>query len=116
MRFLDENAVVHKSPPFSRSRPGSGGVRHGPEHAKSVFHITGFQTQNTLHGDQNVPCYQSQLRGRIIRPGYSPTSDWDFRAFGALERVSNDTSTGLVHTAFPLHSVRVEKSHLFCGG
>ena len=38
-----------------------------PEHAKSTFHIPGFQTQNSLHGDQKYPCYQFQLETRIVR-------------------------------------------------
>lgn len=64
--------------PFSRFPvviiQSSGGVRHGPEHAKIVFHTPGFQTQNALHGDQNVPAINSYWKGRITRPGYAPTS------------------------------------------
>lgn len=60
-----------------------GRPSYGPEHAKSVFHIPGFQTQNSLHGDQKSLSYQSELEARIVLPGLAPTSYWDSQTLGA---------------------------------
>ena len=98
------------------SSPASGGVRHGPEHAKNVFHTTGFQTQNALYGDQNnVPAINVNWLGGSYDPVTFQPRFGTFEALEHLELVSNDSFTRLAHPAFPLHSVRVKKSDLFCG-
>ena len=98
------------------SSPGSGGVRHGPEHAKNVFHTTGFQTQNALYGDQNnAPAINLDWEDGSYDPVMFQPRFGTFEPLDHVERVSNDSFTRLAHPAFPLHSVRVKESDLFCG-
>lgn len=46
----------------------SGGVRRGAEHAKNIFHVTGFQTQNVLDGDQNTPRIVTERADHTAQP------------------------------------------------
>ena len=94
----------------------SGGVGHGPEHAKNVFHTTGFQTQNSLYGDQNVlAAINLDWEDGSYDPVMVQPQFGTFEPLEHLELVSNDSFTHLAHPAFPLYSVRVKKSDLFCG-
>jgi len=98
------------------SSPASGGVRHGPEHAKSVFHTPGFQTQNVLYGDQNVlAAINLNWEDGSYEPVMCQPRFGTFEPLEPLELVSNDSFTHLAHPAFPSYSVRVKKSDLFCG-
>jgi len=98
------------------SSPDPGGLRHGPEHAKNVFHTTGFQTQNALYGDQNVlAAINLNWEDGSHDPVMFQPRFGTFEPLKHLELVSNDSFTHLAHPAFPLYSVRVKKSDLFCG-
>jgi len=107
--------IAHLTVPVVSS-PASGGVRHGPEHARNVFHATGFQTQNALYGDHNMlAAINLNWEDGSYDPVMFQPRFGTFEPLEHLELVSNDSFTHLTHPAFPSYSVRVKKSNLCCG-